>query len=165
MAAARSKLFLFPSPYTAKLYDGIKGVQRVDVGLDLRFPKTISIPPVKISAQPTIVELDVRARLFNGSEYIGYYLVPRSSIAKTPLIFANSIGIIDPGYTGILKVPLHNLSDNNYTVEEGTSLFQIVAPNGLPFDVDLINNGEDFPTADTLRGENGFGSTGPSGQK
>lgn len=162
MAAVRSKLFLSPSPNAVNLYDGIKLTNRNDVGIDLRFPKSITIPPNSV---PTLVELDVRARLFNGVEYTGYDLVPRSSISKTPLSLANSVGIIDPGYTGILKVPIRNASNSHYHIEEGSSLFQIVAPNRLPMDIELIDDAKDFPTADALRGENGFGSTGPSGQK
>lgn len=49
--------------------------------------------------------------LDNNDEYIpsAYYLYPRSSISKTPLRMANSVGIIDSGYRGkiMAKVDVH----------------------------------------------------------
>ena len=36
----------------------------------------------------------------------GYFLFPRSSISKTPLIMANHVGIIDKGYRGNIKVAI-----------------------------------------------------------
>ena len=41
--------------------------------------------------------------MLNNDKNIGYYLYPRSSISKTPLILANSVGIIDSGYRGNIK--------------------------------------------------------------
>jgi len=47
----------------------------------------------------------------DSDEYIpsAYYLYPRSSISKTPLRMANSVGIIDSGYRGniMAKVDVH----------------------------------------------------------
>ena len=39
-----------------------------------------------------------------------YMLVPRSSISKTPLRMANSIGIIDAGYRGEIMAAVDNIS-------------------------------------------------------
>lgn len=85
----------------------------------------------------------------------GYYLYPRSSISKTPLMLANSVGIIDSQYRGELLAKVRNLSNEPYTVTAGTSLFQICAPDLRPFTeikfVEELNN--------TQRGSGGFGST------
>lgn len=90
-------------------------------------------------------------------EEVHYRLVPRSSIFKTPLSMANSEGIIDRTYRGLIKAPVRNhLPSASYTVEEGTRLFQIVAPDmGWIREVRIV---ESLP--ETVRGEGGFGSTG-----
>lgn len=86
-----------------------------------------------------------------------YWMLPRSSISKTPLRLRNSVGLIDAGYRGHL---LANVDCNsyNYVVEQNQRLFQIATPELLPWDeihiVDVIPGGQ------TLRGTGGFGSTG-----
>ena len=84
----------------------------------------------------------------------GYYLYPRSSISKTPLRLANSVGIIDASYRGTLKVVVDNNSDELVRIKKGDRLFQLCMPNLEPFDVV-------FGTVNRLteRGEGGFGST------
>lgn len=90
-------------------------------------------------------------------EEVHYRLVPRSSIYKTPLSMANSEGIIDRTYRGLLKAPVRNhLATGSYEIEEGTRLFQIVAPDmGWIREVRIVDS-----LPETLRGEGGFGSTG-----
>lgn len=90
-------------------------------------------------------------------EEVHYRLVPRSSISKTPLMMANSEGIIDRTYRGLLKAPVRNMVFNDaYEITEGTRLFQIVAPDlGHIREVRLVDS-----LPETQRGEGGFGSTG-----
>jgi dUTP pyrophosphatase len=83
-----------------------------------------------------------------------YMMVPRSSISSTPLSMANSIGIIDQGYRGPLIAAVRNHDHINYTVEQGTRLFQIVAFDGKPIQVEVVNT-----LSETDRGSGGFGST------
>jgi hypothetical protein len=91
-------------------------------------------------------------------------VVPRSSISKTPLELANSIGIIDRGYTGTLKVAVRNHSAWVVHLEAGTSLFQLVRPDLEPAIVKVVGEEhEAFRAGASLRGEGGFGSTGASG--
>lgn len=90
-------------------------------------------------------------------EEVHYRLIPRSSIFKTPLSMANSEGIIDRTYRGLIKAPVRNhLATGSYEIEEGTRLFQILAPDmGWIREVRIV---ESLP--ETVRGEGGFGSTG-----
>jgi deoxyuridine 5'-triphosphate nucleotidohydrolase len=84
-----------------------------------------------------------------------FWLVPRSSIYKTGLVMANSIGVIDKSYRGELKAPVWSMSGDT-TVERGDRLFQIVAPEmGWIRHIRLVDS---LPQTD--RGEDGFGSTG-----
>ena len=82
-------------------------------------------------------------------------LVPRSSISKTPLRMANSIGIIDAGYRGEIMAAVDNISDEDYMISPGDRLFQLVHPTLYPIHASVESN-----LSDTERGEGGFGSTG-----
>ena len=82
-------------------------------------------------------------------------LVPRSSIWRTSLRQANSIGIIDAGYRGHIMVPVDNISNEDYIIKPGERLFQIVHPLLKPIEVELTDT-----LSETERGSGGFGSTG-----
>ena len=84
-----------------------------------------------------------------------YYLMPRSSISKTPLRMANSIGLIDGGYRGEIMACCDNIKDYNYTVLGGQRLFQLVAFDLSPIEYILKDD-----LAISTRGHGGFGSTG-----
>jgi dUTP pyrophosphatase len=86
---------------------------------------------------------------------VGYYLYPRSSFHKTPLIVGNHIGIIDAGYRGAIMGMVKNLDTEDYIVNVYTKLFQICAPDLSPFRVKVSDS---LPKSS--RGEDGFGSTG-----
>ena len=109
------------------------------------------------------------------NDNLSYYLYPRSSIIKTPLRLANSVGIIDSGYRGNIKVCfdiikkedlyLHELNIKNDIIKEQdfkiikySRLVQICSPTLKPLYVKIINNLEDLGL--TERGIGGFGSTG-----
>jgi dUTP pyrophosphatase len=81
--------------------------------------------------------------------------MPRSSIAKTPLRLSNSIGLIDGGYRGEIMAAVDNIKTEDYTVEPGQRLFQLVAMDGAPIHFELVD-----ALSETTRGEGGFGSTG-----
>lgn len=87
----------------------------------------------------------------------GYFLMPRSSICKTPLILANHVGLIDMGYRGEIKAAVRSL-EYTYNIQKNTRLFQLCHPETIPIYVELVENEEDFSTSS--RGSGGFGSTG-----
>ena len=129
-----------------------------DSGVDLYFPADIICEPKK----KTLVKLGVAAAVYNSGDDLEtssskpYYLYPRSSIGKTPLRMANSVGIIDLQYRGELCVQVDNISDEPYNIKRGQRLFQICSQDLEPFkSVELI---KDLPI--TKRGKNGLGSTG-----
>ena len=82
-------------------------------------------------------------------------MFPRSSISKTPLRVANSIGLCDSAYTGELKVPLYNTSDKEFRINKGDRYVQLVAPNLEEVSFKIVDSHRD-----TSRGSGGFGSTG-----
>lgn len=144
----------------------IPGGGRGDSGVDLRFPEDVYIAPLDAdpSGLPTIIDLKIRARCFRDGNAAPYMIVPRSSIAKTPLQLANSIGIVDQGYIGTLKVAIRNMSTRGYTVKKGISLFQVIIPNLTPASLSVFAlDGRVVEETPTVRGEGGFGSTGTGG--
>lgn len=129
-------------------------------GFDLFFPEDTKITNV---APTSMVSMGVRSemRMYNSflNEWktTGYYMYPRSSISKTPLMLANNTGIIDSGYRGELIGAFRNLSGEPYDVEQHTRLLQICAPDLRPIVVKLVK--ESF-FEETSRQSGGFGSTG-----
>jgi len=110
----------------------------------------------------TLLDLGARARMIrcdaNGEEEVHYWLAPRSSIWKSGVMMANSMGIIDRTYRGILmgSITAINSATPVVQVEAGVRLFQILAPDmGWIKEVKIV---ESLPA--TVRGEGGFGSTG-----
>lgn len=86
-----------------------------------------------------------------------YYMYPRSSMSKTPLMLANHTGIIDSGYRGELIAALRNLSSCHYEVAKETRLLQICLPSLQAFTVEIV---DESSLSSTERGTGGFGSTG-----
>ncbi len=119
-----------------------------DSGFDLYVPADITIPP---NSTATIDHAIACEPQFAG----GYYLYPRSSISKTPLRLANSVGIIDNSYRGSIMARVDNRSSEPYTVRRGERLFQLCHPSLMPLSVRLVNE-----LSETARGAGGFGSSG-----
>ena len=149
-------------------------VDKQDSGFDVYYPESFTIQP----GETKLVSLKIKARVvkeelcsektcndkwcsdqpecFKKQKSMPYWLVPRSSIFKTKLRMANSVGIIDLNYRGPLGTPLDNIGSEPVTVEAGTRLFQICSHDLIPFE--CVENVESLD--ETVRGEGGFGSTG-----
>ncbi len=119
-----------------------------DAGLDLFAPNEVTIG----GRETTPIHLQVACEMEGGRPYL---LMPRSSISKTPLRLANSIGLIDGGYRGELIAFCDNISEQAYTVEAGQRLFQVVAMDGAPLEIEIVSE-----LSESSRGDGGFGSTG-----
>ena len=122
-----------------------------DSGLDLYCPDQIIIK----SGETHLIKMGIACEMTDEYLPISYMLVPRSSISKTPLRMANSIGIIDAGYRGEIMAAVDNRGDKDYMIVPGQRLFQIVHPTLCPFNVGVVDK-----LSETDRGDGGFGSTG-----
>lgn len=124
-----------------------KALKNGDVGLDIPMISPVLVPPNAISFKISLG--------FKGSPSHGYMLVPRSSISKTGIRLANSIGIIDKNYRGDVMVVVDNVKDEEVLLKEGSCYFQIVAFDGIlpKYQIEPVS-------INTSRGECGFGSTG-----
>ena len=141
--------------------DGITNNQYPNAGFDLFFPETTTI--CSLDTQFVSMNIKCEMRIYDQTSETwkptSYYMYPRSSISKTPLMLANSVGVIDSGYRGNIIGAFRNISGGSqpWVVEQYTRLLQICAPDLRPIMVHLVD--ADF-FEKTDRGEGGFGSTG-----
>ena len=120
-----------------------------DAGLDLYALHPATIPP----GGRELVSTGVHVAIPPG--YVGM-ICPRSGLAhKHGLTVLNAPGIIDAGYTGEIKVNLHNTDCMAQYVDAGDRIAQLVItpiPDAHLAQVDTLDT--------TERGDNGHGSTG-----
>lgn len=129
-----------------------------DAGLDIYSPTEIVVNGKSTSKLNT----QIVATLENeDKEPLCFYMYPRSSISKTPLRLANSVGIIDSGYRGNTIGVFDNISSNPFTIEKHSRLLQLCAPDLGKFIINVVKV-DNFETLmqSTSRGAGGFGSTG-----
>ena len=131
-----------------KYYKNHGHFHKGDAGLDLYILEDITFSPFETK----VIKLGLFCEPNDGK---AYYLMPRSSISKTPLRMANSIGLIDGGYRGEIMAVCDNIKNYEYTVKEGQRLFQIVSCDSSPISYILSEK-----LTESTRGDGGFGSTG-----
>ena len=87
---------------------------------------------------------------------VGGFVLPRSGLASRNLVAPiKSPGLIDPGYTGELMVPLMNYSDEVYTISQNERVAQLVTITTGSISFEKV---DDLDISDRSTG--GFGSTG-----
>jgi len=133
----------------------------VDAGFDLFAPIEIKCAErsvAKIDFHIQCASYMVNAETSIGKEHpTGYFLFPRSSLSKTSLRLANSVGIIDAGYRGNI-IGMFDCINSDYTVKQFDRLAQICSPGLAPIFVEMVSS--DAELGATLRGSGGFGSSG-----
>jgi dUTP pyrophosphatase len=85
--------------------------------------------------------------------YVGL-IFPRSSISKTGMLLTNSVGVIDSGYRGEIKLRFKYINGTK-SYEVGDKIAQLII---LPYPTIEFEEVEEL--SDSERGEGGFGSTG-----
>ena len=89
---------------------------------------------------------------------VGYevQIRPRSGLALNyGVTCLNAPGTIDSDYRGEIKVILINLGDEDFTINNGERIAQMVVAPVVQCDFEIVDE-----LSSTLRGEGGFGSTG-----
>lgn len=130
------------------LYENHGHFHKGDAGLDLYVIEDIEIKPMETK----LIKFGISCEPVDGK---AYYLMPRSSISKTPLRMSNSIGLIDGGYRGEIMASCDNIKETSYTAKKGDRLFQLVSFNSAPISFSINDN-----LSNSSRGDGGFGSTG-----
>lgn len=120
-------------------------------GMDLR--ANIDAPLVLKSLERTLVATGLFIELPLGFEA---QIRPRSGLAfKNGLTVLNSPGTIDADYRGEIKVILVNLSKDDFTINDGERVAQMVIAKHEQAEWEPVQMLEE-----STRGEGGFGSTG-----
>ena len=180
------RLEILPEPTALDLYKSIENRSDDNAGFDLFVAETCETKAGNVS----LLNLGCKARMLKCysdsmvlEEEVAFWLAPRSSIWKSGVVQANSIGVIDKSYRGTLMgavIPIYkpsgywsNMSGSgtsgsyvwmncdskdtgNPIIERGQRLFQIVAPDmGHIKEVRIVKI-----LPDSIRGEGGFGSSG-----
>lgn len=120
-------------------------------GMDLRanLDKPVTLKPLQRALIPT----GLLMQLPDGYEA---QIRPRSGLAyKHGISIVNSPGTIDADYRGEIKVLLINLSDQEFTVEDGERIAQMVVARH-----ETVVWQEAITLSETERGAGGYGSTG-----
>ena len=167
-------LELFPTDQRSwELYTTALGGTTVErnndnAGVDLFVMKDVTVDAGEIG---TLLNLGVKARMTKhwwscqyGSaveckDTCHFWLAPRSSIWKSYVRMANSLGVIDRSYRGtVMAAVLSNSHDKPVGIQTGIRVAQILAP-----DMGWIRHVHLKPLSEldeTSRGDGGFGSTG-----
>jgi len=120
-----------------------------DAGMDLYAVEPLRIAP----GQRALVSTGLILELPPNTEA---QVRPRSGLAlKHGITVLNSPGTIDEPYRGVVGVILINHSDQEFRVEPGMRIAQIVIKPVLTVQVNEVSE-----VSDSQRGTGGFGSTG-----
>ena len=120
-----------------------------DAGMDLT---AISRTENYLHQQGDYIEYGTGLAIEIPHGYVGL-LFPRSSISKMALTLANSVGVIDSGYRGEIKLRFKDaFKGRNYNI--GDKVGQLII---LPYP--HIELQEVSELSDTVRADGGFGST------
>ena len=157
-----------------KLSDGAplpKHAKPGDAGLDLTTRETVELAPGETKMVGTGVSVEIPECYFG-------MVVPRSGLGSRGVTLSNAVGIIDSGYRGEIKAPLHNNHpahvaimhdepphefvreprynvDGIMTVERGERVCQLIV---VPYQsVECV---EVDALEESARGASGFGSSG-----
>ena len=120
-------------------------------GLDIRasLSAPITLQPLERRLIPTGLYMELP---------LGYeaQIRPRSGLSiRYGITVINSPGTIDADYRGELQVPLINLSNESFVIEDGERIAQMVIARHEVIEWELVER-----LSETERGEGGFGHTG-----
>lgn len=123
----------------------------LSAGMDIR--ANIDAPIILAPLERTLVKTGIYMELPKGYEA---QVRPRSGLAlKKGITCLNTPGTIDADYRGEVGVILVNLSNENFIIEDGERIAQIIIAKHERAEWDLTEE-----LSETERGAGGFGSTG-----
>lgn len=121
-------------------------------GLDLR---ALINEPMTVKAGQTVL-IPTGISIYIADPNLAAVILPRSGLGhKNGIVLGNLVGLIDSDYQGPLMVSLWNRSQDDFTVNVGDRIAQLVF---VPVVQASFNIVQDFEQ--TERGEGGFGHSG-----
>lgn len=122
-----------------------------DAGMDLFSIEDKTLKPM----ERKLIRTGIKIELPKNTEA---QIRPRSGLAlKNGITVLNTPGTIDEGYRGEIGIILINLSKEEFRVEKGMKIAQMVIKPIININVEVISE-----LSESSRGEDGFGSTGIS---
>ena len=110
-------------------------------------------PVILKSLERTLIPTGIKIELPSGYEA---QVRPRSGMSiKHGITLVNCVGTIDEDYRGEVCVPVINLSKEDFTINNGDRIAQMVISPVTKAIINIVQK-----LSDTKRGEGGFGSTG-----
>ena len=126
-----------------------EGAAGADIRASIPEKKSLVVKPGERLLVPTGLSMEIPL----GHEV---QVRPRSGLSlKSPLMIVNSPGTIDCDYRGEVNIIVGNFGTEDYVIEHGLRIAQLILERILTPEVMEVSNLED-----TSRGEGGFGSTG-----
>ncbi len=123
------------------------GSAGMDLSASLQEP--VTVPAGGRALIPTGVAMGI-------PEGFGGFVFPRSGLSyKKGISMCNCVGVIDSDYTGEIKVAIHNISKEDYTIHPGDRIAQLVFLPVAQAELVVCD-----ALDETERGSGGFGSTG-----
>lgn len=118
-----------------------------DLGYDLFSIEDVLIIP----GETKLISTGIAIQFPDG---YGGFIKDRSSVATKKHLFTVA-GVIDNGYTGEIKIALHNPMEDYANVKKGEKIAQLVLIPTVDF---LVEEVDELVSSDS-RGQGGFGST------
>lgn len=120
-----------------------------DAGMDLFSIEEAILQPM----ERKLIHTGIKIQLPKNTEA---QIRPRSGLAlKNGITVLNTPGTIDEGYRGEIGIILINLGSEEFKVDLGMKIAQMVIKSTLTIEVEEV-----VELTETTRGEDGFGSTG-----
>lgn len=89
------------------------------------------------------------------NEFVAYIYARSGLACKKGICLANSVGVVDSDYRGEIKCGLINLGQEDFVVNHGDRIAQLVIAPVAIADIEVCDDLDE-----TSRGAGGFGSTG-----
>lgn len=136
---------------------------KTDAGLDLYAKNDFYIPNSKIYGNASAFSVAGRCEVGSATHDTGVHVeIPEGYVgmikSKSGLNVKYGLtaeGVIDCGYTGSIVVKLYNHTEEEYEVQKGDKIAQLVIMPIITPELELVNS-----LCETERGDGGFGSTG-----
>ena len=110
----------------------------------------VTIPAGKRAVIPTGIAIALPS-----SEYVALVFARSGLGIKHGVAPANCVGVIDSDYRGEVMVGLQNSGDQDYTIQPGDRIAQLMISPVIQAQIQMVEELDD-----TARGAGGFGSTG-----
>lgn len=112
--------------------------------------QAVTIPAGKRAVIPTGIAIALPS-----SEYVALVFARSGLGIKHGIAPANCVGVIDSDYRGEVMVGLQNSGDQDYTIQPGDRIAQMMISPVIQAQIQMVEELDD-----TARGAGGFGSTG-----